>query len=196
MFRRSAGHAPVSALLILALALALVEISSPGAKGDRILPLYIAKVRPGMTRHQVASTLGRPRRISTWKVDGRALQREWHYRDRLTVGFEILNGATRRVEWIRTRSPRDRFAYGIHVGAKEARLRRLGNTNCWRLKESVGTFPSGYICSWRPPWIADPCGPHLTFYMSHRHQRIKLIQLSAIRARARTLATVLLDGCI
>lgn len=174
---------------------------SGGAKADHILPLYLADVKPGMTRHEVVRTLGRPDRITAWRFQGQAYEREWHYPDRFTVGFQILNGVTRRVIWVRTGSPKDKFPYGIHVGAKERRVRRLGNTDCWRLTSSVGTFPRGWICAWRPPWIADPCGPHLTFRMRNRHGRVALIQLSGIRGglpqRAGERSGMLpLDGCI
>ncbi|GEM_PF-5495221 len=182
--------------VVAAVAICVFTPSEAGA--DHALPLYIAKIRAGMNRHQVRHTLGRPRQIATHRFQGIAYERQWRYRDHLAVGFTVVNGRTRLVDWVRTRSPKDRFAFGIHVGTNEHRLRRLGNVECWHLTYGVGSFPPGYTCAWRPPWNADACGPHLTFSMSHHHGRIRMIQLSGVPAGRQRMASraIPLDGCI
>lgn len=183
------------ACLALAAAAAAGALDPGRAAADHALPLYIADVKPGMTRAQVRHTLGRPKRIVTNRRQGVAFERQWRYPDHLAVGFGVLEGRTREVEWVRTRTPKDRFDWGIHVGAKEHRLRRLGNVECWHLTVTVGSFPPGWVCAWRPPWNADACGPHLTFLLNHRHGRIKMIQLSGVPSGRRGSA-LQRDGCI
>lgn len=142
--------------------------------------IYIAGVKPEMTRHRVRSILGGPSSVRTWRSGRRVVEREWHYRDRLSVAFEVENGRTRRVDRVRTYSPRDRLANGLRVGVREGAIhRKLPNAVCARYGAGgpSAPFPSGYVCNWFPRQNSDPCGPNLIFYMRHKGLRIRYIEL-------------------
>ena len=158
-------------------ALALLATSAGTGAAKSELYIAIAGIKPGMSKEQVLQRLGRPRRVTTWfEVHGRALEREWHYASRLTVYFEIgRGGQMRRVDRIRTFSPRDRLPNGVHVGLREGVLHRklVGRLACGRYSGSPGTpFPSGYLCTWFPVKANEPCGANLQFYMRRQHGRI------------------------
>jgi hypothetical protein len=159
--------------------------SAPPSQADRFAPsISIAGVVLGMNHHQVYSVLGRPRFISSRRSYGRAAEREWHYRDHLTVGFLVERGHTRQVIRVRTKSRHDRFHKGIHVGVKERMVHRLGGVKCRVRSESLGPWPRGYFCFWTVPWAVTPCGPTLEFFTRYKHRRVKYIELSGVEERA------------
>lgn len=175
---------------IVAIAVFLAEAAIvPGVRADHIQPLYIGGVKLGMTRHKVHAVLGHP----AWK-SSRSYERQWHYRGRLTIGFERINSPKFRVYRVRTRSPHDRFLQGIHVGIREGGLRRrLQGETCEVVPYTSAPWPRGYVCSWSPPWISYPCGPALSFYMRHKHRRVKYIELTGVE---RTLSYGLRSAAI
>lgn len=144
-------------------------------RGDGFSPkkVAIAEVRPGMTPTQVKRRLGAPvGRDLRETNDGR--RPVWHFPDLLTVVFEPK--PRNLVDMIRTRSPRDRLATGLHVGSGEQAISRyLDEVKCFDRKLPTRR---DRICVrlWAPPGAL--CGLHLTFYMKRRHGAIQLIELA------------------
>jgi hypothetical protein len=161
-------------LLLSVLAVILVMVGPPRADADKGA-LHIGAARLGMTGHQARSALGPPQRTSTRRRYGSPIEWQWHYPARLTLGFERF-GNLRRVYRVRTRSPRDRFPSGFHVGSREAAMRHglIGET-CAFQSRRYETTPPGFICEWGDAGF--PCGPRLVVYMHHRHRRIDYIEL-------------------
>lgn len=162
-------------MLLSAAVMALLPLV-PRAEADHIVPLSIAGIRPGMRPHQVRAVLGSPKRSKKRRSYGRVVEREWRYPDHLAVGFRVEPRRPQRVYRVRTKSPRDRFKKGIHVGVRRRVLHRLGGLKC---VHSVGSelYPRGTVCTWYPFWVSDICGPHLEFYLRHRRGRVKYIEL-------------------
>ena len=152
----------------------LVMVGPPRAHADKGA-LHIGAARLGMTVHQARSALGSPRRTLTRHRHGGPIEWQWHYPARLTLGFERF-GNLRRTYRVRTRSPRDRFPSGFHVGSREATMRHglIGET-CGFQSQRYETTPRGFICEWGGSGF--PCGPRLVIYMRHRHRRIDYIEL-------------------
>jgi hypothetical protein len=172
------------------------------ADADHIILLSIANVRPDMNKQQVRKSLGAPRRVKPWRSGGSTYMREWRFRDRLSVFFEVSHGRTGPVTAIRTKSPRDRFRKGIHVGVPERWVHRLGGVKCYTTSRGFRPYPRGHFCQWYPRWARnDGCLPHLVFYMPHQRGRVRYIELiGTFRAsRAMTFrpsrATARLRGC-
>jgi hypothetical protein len=166
--------------------------------------LRIAGIRNGMTEHQVRRELGGPQRRSTRHLYSKTFELQWHYPSRLTVGFLKAAGTQIwRVLRVRTRSPRDDFGGRIHVGSREAVMRRsLGGETCGYVSQRSETTPRGYTCEWG--WSGYPCGPRFIFYMRHRHRRIRFIELWGITRRnplrpsllTLPLGPIAMRGCI
>lgn len=152
----------------------LVMVNPPQAHADKGA-LHIGAARLGMTYHQARTALGPPQRTSTRRRYGSPIEWQWRYPARLTLGFERF-GNLRRVYRVRTRSPRDRFPSGFHVGSREATMRHglIGET-CGFQSQRYETTPRGFICEWGNSGF--PCGPRLVVYMRHRHRRIDYIEL-------------------
>lgn len=187
--RRRQLHFSILALV----AVAGLSALAPAAGADQIRPLYIGGVRLGMTHRQVRHALGSPR-FATVRREYGIRERQWHYGGRLTVAFERFRHIE-RVFRVRTRSPRDRFMGGIHVGTREARVRhRLYGERCVGVS-GYRPWPRGYVCTWTPPWITYGCGPSLSFYMRHRHGRVRYIELLGIPKRYARVGAVEHLGC-
>lgn len=174
-------------------AAAVTATAAPAASADHAPVITIDGVRPGMTRHQVRSILGPPKRIATRRRLG-MVEREWRFHEHLVVGFDILRGRTRQVSRVRTRSPKDRFRKGIHVGVRERVLHRLGGLQCETVTHGWPLSPRGYVCNWLP-WWASICGQHLSFYMRHRHRRVRYIELVGIANLSTRASAQPLLGC-
>lgn len=173
-------------LLLLAAFASLPLIAT--AEADHIVPLSIAGIRPGMRPYQVRSILGAPKLARKRRSYGHVVEREWRYPDHLAVGFRVEPRRPVRVYRVRTKSPRDRFKKGIHVGVHQRRLHRLHGLECGH---SFGSplYPRGTVCTWYPFWVSDICGPHLEFYIRHRHGRVKYIELwGVVQTGARVAA--------
>lgn len=162
-------------LLLSALTTAILVIVGPARAHADKGALHIGAARLGMTGHEARSALGPPLRMSTRRRSGSPIEWQWHYPARLTLGFERF-GNLRRVYRVRTRSPRDRFPSGFHVGSREAAMRHglIGET-CGFQSQRYETTPRGFTCEWGASGF--PCGPRLVAYMRRRHGRIGYIEL-------------------
>lgn len=169
-------------MVLCALAFGSGVAAGDGAPLPNPKKIAIAGIRYGMTPAKVRSILGRPQSTRKWHGSGRrVIEIDWRYSDRLTVSIVVRDGRLQRVNRVRTYSPRDRLPNGLHVNSKWIVLRRkLPSSLCFQYSGGGGSpWPSGYVCTWSPRGSkSDPCAPELSFYMRHRGDRIKYIELA------------------
>jgi len=123
--RRRRAQPAARVLLSTIVATAALAFNSPAAYAEP--SVSIAGVHLGMTPGQVQRLLGQPLSksrilpgVSMWAYQ------VWRYPDRLLVEFRRYPDDKRhlRVKLIATRSPRDRFSNGVHVGSPVSVVRK------------------------------------------------------------------------
>jgi hypothetical protein len=151
-------------------------LTSSGSSAYAARSVAIAGVHLGMQPGQVRRLLGAPLSkrailpgVSLWA------HQVWLYPDRLSVQFQRYDNDKRhlRVDLVVTRSPKDRFANGIHVGSPLYLVkRRFHPLRCDPYSLSNETVT---LCQWYVAGVRL-CVPGVNLWA--RHSRVYKIELT------------------